>query len=98
MIALPITISITGEPPEHTGALGTSGPRGPAATITGAKAAPLSSASCSARRGPAPSEQLLRRQPVPTRNRRHRLAALIALGDDPPLTAPRSRRGAVQCR
>jgi hypothetical protein len=34
---------------------------------------------------PAPSEQLLRRQPVPARNRAYRLAALITLGDDPPL-------------
>jgi hypothetical protein len=32
---------------------------------------------------PPPAEQLLRRQSVPARNRRHRLAALIGLGDDP---------------
>jgi hypothetical protein len=36
-------------------------------------------------RMPAPSEQLLRRQPVPARNRAYRLAALITLGDDPRL-------------
>ena len=36
-------------------------------------------------RVPAPPEQLLRSQPVPPRNRRHLLAALIALGEDPRL-------------
>jgi len=34
---------------------------------------------------PAPSKQLLRRQPVPARNRAHRLTARVAFGDNPRL-------------
>ena len=57
-----------------------------ASTITGANAMPLSPARVFRQpRMPAPSKQLLRRQPMPARNRAYRLAALIALGDNPRL-------------
>src|SRR5262249_4661808 len=47
-VAAPITISITGRPPEHAGAIATSGHGGPASPITRANAEPPPPA------GPAP--------------------------------------------
>ena len=82
-VAAPITISILAEPPGQAGTIGPSACDRERLYDHRREARPVL-AGIAFRllpRCPTPAEQLLRRQPVPARNRRHRLAVRKALRD-----------------